>query len=194
MCEEAISCAIEGLLGENEELRQQAIVLENDIDLKEREIENYCVHLLLRDQPVAGDLRRITAAQKMITDMERIGDQAADIAELSVFMKGSSVKSDVHIGDMAREVIKMLTDSIDAFVGNDADKANAVIQYDDIVDALFTTVKGELIERIAADPSTGEACLDLLQIAKYLERIGDHATNIAECVVYALPGAGGASK
>ncbi|MFV0399419.1 MAG: phosphate signaling complex protein PhoU [Oscillospiraceae bacterium] len=188
LCEDAIACATKALLDGNAELRERALSLEQDINVMERDIEQLCVRLLLRQQPVASDLRRITAAQKMITDMERIGDQAADIAELSVFMEDSPVKRDVHIADMARATIKMLTDSIDSFVRLDYDQAWAVIRYDDVVDNLFTTVRGELIEVLTKDGSLGGECLDLLMIAKYFERIGDHAENLAEWVLYAITG------
>ncbi len=188
LCEDAIACATKALLDGNADLRERALSLEQDINVMERDIEQLCVRLLLRQQPVASDLRRITAAQKMITDMERIGDQAADIAELSVFMENSPVKRDVHIADMARATIKMLTDSIDSFVRLDYDQAWAVIRYDDVVDNLFTTVRGELIDVLVKDGSLGGECLDLLMIAKYFERIGDHAENLAEWVLYAITG------
>ncbi|MPM54134.1 Phosphate-specific transport system accessory protein PhoU [bioreactor metagenome] len=124
----------------------------------------------------------------MITDMERIGDQAADIAELSVFMKGSQVGSDIHIADMARATIKMVTDSIDSYVTGNLSKAKAVIAYDDVVDDLFSKIKRELIAQLLDDSTLAEDCLDLLMIAKYYERIGDHAENIAERVLYAITG------
>ncbi|MDR2296178.1 MAG: phosphate signaling complex protein PhoU [Clostridiales Family XIII bacterium] len=187
-CEEAIAKAVKGLLDEDMSLVREVAQTEKEIDLMEREIESFCLRLLLREQPVARDLRQITAAQRMITDMERIGDQAADIAELSTFMVGSPVKSDIRIGDMARAVVKMLSDSVDSFVGDDLEKAHAVIAYDDVVDDLFDEVKRELIALIAKDGESGGACLDLLMIAKYLERIGDHATNIAEWVEYSITG------
>jgi phosphate transport system protein len=188
LCEEAIASAVKGLLDEDASLREKTSNLEQEIDLKEREIESFCIRLLLREQPVAGDLRQITAAQRMIGDMERIGDQAEDIAELSAFMIGSAVKSDIHIGDMARAVVKMLSDSVDSYVEGNLEKAGSVIDYDDVVDGLFDKVKSELIALIAKDGANGEACLDLLMIAKYLERIGDHAENIAEWVVYSITG------
>jgi phosphate transport system protein len=187
-CEEAIAKAVKGLLEEDLSLAKEVAQTEREIDLMEREIEAFCLRLLLREQPVAGDLRQITAAQRIITDMERIGDQAADIAELSAFMVGSPVKSDIRIGDMASAAVKMLTDSVDSFVGNDLEKARRVIAYDDVVDDLFDKVKSELIALIAKDGKSGGACLDLLMIAKYLERIGDHATNIAEWVEYSITG------
>jgi phosphate transport system protein len=187
-CEEAIAKAVKGLLDGDPALAADVARAEKDIDMMEREIEAFCLRLLLREQPVAGDLRQITAAQRIITDMERIGDQALDIAELSSFMIGSPVKSDVHIGDMARATVKMLSDSVDSFVADDLAKARGVIEYDDVVDGLFSKVKNELIALIAKDGKSGGACLDLLMIAKYLERIGDHATNIAEWVEYSITG------
>jgi phosphate transport system protein len=187
-CEEAIGNAAKALLEGSAELRERAIVEEGEIDLLEREIEQLCVRLLLHQQPMAGDLRHVTAAQRMITDMERIGDQAADIAEISEFMSGSSVKSDVHIADMARGAAKMVTDAIDAFVKKDLEQARAVVAYDDVVDGLFSKIKRELIGILRGNGELAEDCLDLLMIAKYFERIGDHAENIAEQVVYYLTG------
>jgi phosphate transport system protein len=192
LCEEAIAAAVKGLLEEDPALREKAVELEGEIDLKEREIEALCVRLLLREQPVAGDLRRITAAQKVIADMERVGDQALNIAELSPFIDGSGIKSGVHIGSMARGVVKMLSDSVDAFVESDLEKARAVIAYDRVVDDLFARIKKELVGVIVeSGPSaenSAEAWLDILMIAKYLERIGDHAQNIAEGVKYSITG------
>jgi phosphate transport system protein len=188
LCEDAIACAAKALLDGDDGLSEATREKEEEIDIAEREIEQLCMRLLLHQQPMASDLRHITAAQKMITDMERIGDQAADIAELSVFMKGSSVNSDVHIADMARVVSKMVTESIDAFVSKDYDKARAVIAEDDIADDLFSRIKTELIDQLRSNKSAAEDCLDLLMIAKYFERIGDHAVNIAEWVIYYLTG------
>ncbi|MDR2742837.1 MAG: phosphate signaling complex protein PhoU [Treponema sp.] len=189
LCEDAIACAVKGFLNDEPILRDKAIELEKEIDLKEREIETFCVHLLLREQPVASDLRQITAAQHIITDMERIGDQAENIAELSRSIEGSGIKNGVHIGDMADATVKMLTGSVDAFVSADLEKTHAVIEYDREVDELFRKIKGELIDMIAEKSrETAEACLGLLMIAKYLERIGDHAQNIAEWVEYSITG------
>lgn len=188
LCEDAIANAVKGLLDEDPALLEKAIEIEKEIDLKEREIEAFCIRLLIREQPVAGDLRLITAAQRMIADMERIGDQAADIAELAAFMAGSTVKSDIHINDMANATVKMLSDSVDSFVYGDLQKARSVVDYDDVVDGLFVKIKRELIDLIAMDGKNGEACLDLMMIAKYLERIGDHAVNIAEWVTYSIVG------
>ena len=188
LCEDAITSAAQALLDNDAARRRKAITLERDIDMLEREIEQLCVRLLLHQQPIASDLRRVTAAQMMIVDMERIGDQAADIAELSEFMSGSTVKSDVHIADMAKATAKMVTDSIDSFVRQDLNLAHSVVEYDDVVDGLFTKVKSELIDHLRADSASAQDCLDLLMIAKYYERIGDHAVNIAEWVVYYLTG------
>jgi phosphate transport system protein len=191
LCEDAIASAVKGLLNGEAALREKAIDLEKEIDMKERGIEAICVKLLLREQPVAGDLRQITAAQRMITDMERIGDQAEDIAELAGFIAEHGdldPVGSIHIGDMAWEASRMLTASVDSFVEADLAKAKNVILSDDIVDSLFIKIKGELIDYIAQNPGNGETSLDFLMIAKYLERIGDHAVNIAEWVVYSITG------
>ncbi|MDF2838479.1 MAG: phoU [Evtepia sp.] len=188
LCEDIIANAAKALLDGNENYLEKTAAIEDEINFLEHDIEQMCFRLILHEQPVAGDLRRINAAQKMITDMERIGDQGLDIAELSVFMKGSPVKSDIHIGDMARATIKMVTESIDSFVNNNLELAKAVIDYDDVVDDLFTQVKQELVQQLLNDSRLAGECLDLLMIAKYFERIGDHATNIAEWVLYTLTG------
>ena len=160
-----------------------------EIDQKERDIEAVCMKLLLQQQPVARDLRVISSALKMISDMERIGDQASDIAEISKFIKNSNAKSRVHINDMAAAATKMVTDSVESFVKKDLSLARKVMEYDDKVDNLFGLVKDELVRLIAEDRENGEFCIDLLMIAKYLERIGDHAVNIAEWVEYSITGA-----
>jgi phosphate transport system protein len=144
--------------------------------------------LLLQQQPVASDLRLISSALKMISDMERIGDQAADIAEITKFIKNNNTKSILHIKDMADAAIKMVTDSIDSYVKKDLDLAKYVMQYDDVVDKLFSEVRKELIILVYQNQRYGELCLDILMIAKYLERIGDHAVNIAEWVEYSITG------
>ena len=144
--------------------------------------------LILMQQPVAGDLWAISAAMKMISDMERIGDQAADIANLAPYITGLASKSKIHIGDMARAAVSMVTDSIDAFVKNDLELARSVRKDDDIVDELFTKVKKELGELISRNNVRAEEALDLLMAAKYFERIGDHAVNIAEWVEYSITG------
>lgn len=187
-CEDAISAAAEALLKGDESLAAAAEEAERDIDQREREVENLCLKLLLQQQPVAKDLREISAALKMISDLERIGDQAADIAELTRYIHMPEGAKRMHIAEMARAVIGMVTDSVDSFVKRDLDLARSVYTSDDKVDALFEKVKQELIELIASDPKCGETGLDLLMVAKYLERIGDHATNVAEWVEYSLTG------
>ncbi len=188
LCEEAISTAVKALVSGKVSLIGNVIAIDRDIDHKEREIEALCLKLLLQQQPVASDLRAISAAMKMVSDMERIGDQAADIAEITKFATLGGNGSDVHIEDMAKATIKMVTDSIDSFVNKDLALARAVVESDDIVDDLFCKVKNELIELIGRDRTKGEYCLDLLMIAKYFERIGDHATNIAEWVEFSITG------
>ena len=187
-CEDAISAAAEALLKGDTALADVAEEAEKDIDQREREVENLCLKLLLQQQPVARDLREISAALKMISDLERIGDQAADIAELTRYIHLTDGLSRLHIGDMARAVIAMVTDSVDYFVKGDLALARAVRAADDQVDVLFEQVKRELIDLIAADAAAGEVGLDILMVAKYLERIGDHATNVAEWVEYSLTG------
>ena len=188
LCEEAISAAAEALLKGDRDLAQAAIQAEREIDQKERDVESLCLKLLLQQQPVAKDLREISAALKMISDLERIGDQAADIAELTRFVRLPDGSGLLHIADMARAVIAMVTDSVDSFVRRDLTLAHSVCAADDRVDELFDQVKEELIAFIAADAAAGEQGLDLLMVAKYLERIGDHATNVAEWVEYSITG------
>ena len=188
LCEEAISCAVK-LLVDND-LSMKATVYETDkqIDQKERDIENLCMKLLMQQQPVASDLRTISSALKMISDMERIGDQASDIAEIAEYASGCGMQSETHIADMARATIQMVTDSIDSFVKKDVNLAHAVISHDSTVDNLFDKVKSELISAIENKAANAEALIDLLMIAKYFERIGDHAENIAEWVIYSITG------
>lgn len=188
LCEDAISASVKGFLDDDDELCQKAVEAEDEINRKERDIESICMKLLLEQQPVARDLRVISSALKMISDMERIGDQAYDIAEIAKFIKNSNVKSKIHIKDMAAAATKMVTDSVDSFVKKDVELARAVMAYDDKVDNLFNCVKDELVQLITEDKANGEFCIDLLMIAKYLERIGDHAVNIAEWVEYSITG------
>lgn len=188
LCEEAIAVAAKALLSGDSSLALRVPPLERELDEKERAIETLCLKLLLQQQPVAGDLRLISAALKMITDMERIGDQAADIAEIVGFLNGRSGSEPDCIGDMARETISMVTGSVEAFVRRDLAMAESVIAQDDVVDALFIRGKRALIRMISERPGDGEYALDLLMIAKYLERIGDHATNIAEWVLFSATG------
>ena len=188
MCEEAIASAAKALSTGNMELAAKVRANGAAIDQMERDIEGRCMKLLLHQQPVARDLRQISAALKMITDMERIGDQAEDIAEIITFLNGRTMNGIEHIEDMARETIKMVTESVDAFVKKDVALAEQVIAHDDVVDTLFSEVKCAIIKLIAETPVDGEFALDLLMISKYFERIGDHATNIAEWVIYSVTG------
>lgn len=188
LCEEAISGAAKYLIDNDSALKEMVIDTDKQIDRKERDIENLCLRLILHQQPVATDLRLISAALKMISDMERIGDQASDIAEIVKFVNKTNLRENVHIGDMARATIKMVTDSIDSFVKRDMDIAQSVILHDDTVDNLFLKIKGELISAIKDGTGDAEALIDLLMIAKYFERIGDHAENIAEWVIYSITG------
>jgi phosphate transport system protein len=162
---------------------------ERVIDQKEREIETRCLRLLLQQQPVARDLRLISAAMKMISDMERIGDQASDIEEIAQYIQGDAeMKSQLHIGEMAKATIDMVTDATNSFVKKDVALARSVMDCDDVVDDLFKNVKEEMIHMISAGDNRGELFLDLLMIAKYFERIGDHAVNVAEWVEYSVTG------
>lgn len=166
-----------------------------EIDKMQRDIEAICFNLLIQQQPVAKDLREITAAMKMVTDMERIGDHAADISEITIVLADTAQVGNYEtILKMAGEASIMLTQSIDAFTEKDKQKAEEVIKHDDVVDELFDQVKLELIELIKNDPKRGEQEIDMLMIAKYLERIGDHATNIAEWVIYALDNQAGGNR
>lgn len=188
LCEEVVALASSALSEGGIKLAAKVAPRGKEIDQKERDIETLCMKLTLKQQPVASDLRKISAALKMITDMERIGDQAEDIAEIVAFLNGRTASTHVHLREMAAAAIKMLTDSIDAYVRSDTSLAESVIKYDDVVDDAFKSVKNSLIELIAADPSDGEYALDLLMIAKYFERIGDHASNLAKWVIYAVTG------
>lgn len=189
LCEEAIAASAQAALtGGAEEPRKKASQLEEQTDRQEREIESLCMSLLLRQQPVAKDLRVVSSALKMVSDMERIGDQASDIAELSPYIAGMSGAHMGKLRKMACETIKMVTDSVESFVKNDVNAAKAVIEYDDVVDGLFLDIKREVVALIAACPEMGEAYVDTLMVAKYFERIGDHATNIAEWVEYSITG------
>ncbi|MCI1959092.1 MAG: phosphate signaling complex protein PhoU [Clostridia bacterium] len=188
LCEDAISASIRALFENNDESADKASEAEEQIDRKERDIESLCMRLLLQQQPVACDLRVISSALKMISDMERIGDQASDIAEITRVINKSNIKSSTHLHDMSDAAIHMVTESISSFVKKDLDLARDVQKYDDIVDNKFDQVKNELISIISGNPESGEVCLDILMIAKYLERIGDHAVNVAEWVEYSITG------
>ena len=188
LCEEVIALAAKALTEQDTALARRVAPLDTEIDQKERTIESMCLKLLLQQQPVARDLRQISAALKMITDMERIGDQAEDIAEIVTFLDGHTAENDDLLREMAKAVIKMVTESVDAYVRRDTALAEKVIADDDTVDRYFDDIKHRLIGSIARDPDGGEYALDVLMIAKYFERIGDHATNIAEWVIFSITG------
>lgn len=194
MCENVISLAAKALMDGDVKQASAVIPMDGEIDQLERNIEAICLKLLLQQQPVAKDLRQISAALKMITDMERIGDQAADIAEIITFLNGRSGEECACIDEMARATIRMVTGSVDAYVRQDTALAERVIAHDDVVDNYFDRVKHALINLIAKKPEDGEYAVDLLMIAKYFERIGDHATNIAEWVVFSVTGVHKSSK
>ncbi|MGN1176863.1 MAG: phosphate signaling complex protein PhoU [Roseburia sp.] len=189
LIEKAIEKAISALVNKDVKLAQDTIEMDEEIDNKEREIEHLCLKLLLQQQPVAKDLRVISSALKMITDMERIGDQASDISEITIQLADQKyIKELETIQNMAKEASVMLVKSIEAFVNKDVVLAGEVIGKDDVVDDLFMKVKSELIELISQNTDNGEQATDFLMIAKYLERIGDHATNIAEWVIFSITG------
>lgn len=188
LCENAIALSAKAAAEGDPLLCASVPALSEKIDQKEREIEAMCLKLLLQQQPVATDLRDISSALKIITDMERIGHQSADIAEIigMAHVKATEDSRDVHA--MAVAVIKMVTDSIDAFVKKDAGLAQAVIDYDDVVDGLFDMIRQQLASYLSGPEADGEYVVDLLMIAKYLERIGDHAVNIAKWVLFSITG------
>ena len=193
LCGQAImkTCQILASVEVREAATKEIGRIEKEIDDKEHNIEALCMQLLLKQQPVGTDLRKISAALKMVTDMERIGDQASDIAEICGFVDDREAKSRLHIRDMADATMRMVTQSIDSYVKRDLNIAKEVVQYDDVVDELFGKVKQELIGMLGSgniDEKQGEFCIDMLMIAKYFERIGDHATNIAEWVEYSITG------
>ena len=187
-CEEIIALASQALTGWDAELVQKVNTIGGQIDESERTIETICMKLLLRQQPVARDLRQISAAMKMITDMERIGDQAEDIVEIVPYMNAHPDEKYPKIREMAKAAQSMVTEAVDAYVKQDLSLAKKVMAHDDVVDDYFTQVKKGIIDIIAAEPSQGEYALDLLMIAKYFERIGDHCTNIAEWVEFSVIG------
>lgn len=187
-CEEIIDMASRALTGLDAQLEKEVATVGARIDESERTIENICMKLLLRQQPVARDLRQISAAMKMITDMERIGDQAEDIVDLIPKMVIRADEKFPKIREMAKATQRMVTEAVDAYVKQDLEMAKTVMAHDDIVDDYFNRVKKGIIDIIAEDPADGEYALDLLMIAKYFERIGDHCTNIAEWVVFSVTG------
>ena len=189
LIERAIENSVNALENMDKQLANKAAALEDSINNKEKEIESLCLQLLLQQQPVAKDLRQISSALKMITDMERIGDQASDIADIVLAMpKVSNASQLKHIGNMASATSKMVKDSVDAFVKRDIALAQKVCDEDDNIDNMFLQVRSELLELIAHDKQSGELALDLFMIAKYFERIGDHAVNVAEWVAFSITG------
>ena len=188
MCEEAIALAARALTEGNITLAEKVAPLSQNIDQMERDIESRCLKLLLQQQPVAKDLRVISAALKMITDIERIGDQAEDITEILPYLSGRKLPDNIPVKEMAGGVIRMVTDSVDAYVKQDIDMAKSVINRDDVIDRYFASIKLNLIDLLKKDTDSGEFAIDLLMIGKYLERIGDHATNIAEWVIFSVTG------
>ena len=187
LIENSIALAVKALILQDKKMAEEAISADLAINEKEKEIEALCIKLILHQQPIARDLRMISAALKMITDMERIGDHAADISEITILLSEKKyIKNLDHIPQMAEAAIKMVTDSIDAYVKKDSDLAKHVIQYDDIIDNLFIKIKDDLIDLIHKDKNNGEQALDLLMVAKYFERIGDHAVNIAEWAIFSI--------
>jgi phosphate transport system protein len=189
LIESSIEATVTALKTQDVELAGRVIAGDKEVNDMERAIEDLCLKLILRQQPVARDLRLISSALKMITDMERIGDQSADISEITIRLADQTyLKELVHIPQMADATIKMVRDSIDAFVRRDIELAKKVIYYDDIVDDLFSVIKDELIGHIKAGTGSSEQAIDLMMIAKYFERIGDHAQNIAEWVYFAIAG------
>ena len=188
MGEECISLAAKALKEGNPGIRWEVEPLDNSLDDLERNVESLCLKLLLQQQPVARDLRQVSTALKMITDIKRIGDQASDVAEIIGFLNGRTSEECEYLDQMATATIKMVTESIDSFVKSDLNLANSIIEYDDVVDEYFNKVKIFLIDLIAKNPKDGEYALDLLMIAKYFERIGDHAVNVAKWVVFSVTG------
>lgn len=189
LIEHAIQNASEALVSQDFAQAQKAIAFEQEVNQKERDIESLCLKLLLQQQPVARDLRLISAAMKMITDMERIGDQAVDISEIVIALSSEAyIKELEHLPQMANAAICMVSSSLDAFVRRDLELARSVIQMDDEIDDLFDVIKNELISLIREDLVNGEQAVDLIMIAKYFERIGDHAQNIAEWVEFSITG------
>lgn len=187
MIEESIASAVKALISGDVKLAKTIMNKDIEVDRAQKRIEDICFNLLIQQQPVARDLRTITAAMKMVTDMERIGDHASDISEMTIYMGGNErISGFEHIKKMASETVSMLNWSIEAYVEQNREKAKEIIKHDDIVDALFDETKKDIINMILNNPGEGEEATDLLMVAKYFERIGDHATNIAEWVIYSL--------
>lgn len=188
LCENAIAMATKALAEGNTKIARRVPDVSAEIGRKERNIESLCMKLLLQQQPVARDLRVISSALKMITDMERIGVNSGDIAEIITMANISASDNTLPMQDMAKATIKMVTESIDAFVKRDTRLAREVVAYDDVVDGYFDEIKTSLIAQFGDAEADGEKVLDLLMIAKYFERMGDHATEIAKWVIFSITG------
>lgn len=189
LIEQAIQNAVTALIKKDVVTAEDIIAFDEEVDRQERDIESLCMKLLLQQQPVAKDLRLISAALKMITDMERIGDHASDISEITIMLADQPYVKELELlPQMAMETVLMVTHSVESFVQKDLKLAQSVIDHDDIVDQLFNDVKASLINLIRSNVEFSEQSTDLLMVAKYLERIGDHATNIAEWVIYSITG------
>jgi len=189
LVKERISRAIRALIEQDVDEAKKIMAADGDVDDMEKEIERSCLRVILQQQPVARDLRFVSAILKIITDLERIGDHASDISEFTVYLAGKPfIKKLEHIPQMAELTMIMLTESIEAFVTRDLALAKKVIADDDAVDDLFVLIKNELINLINESAGNGDQALDLMMITKYLERIGDHATNVAEWVVFSITG------
>ena len=189
LIEQAIARCVDALRSGDVEKARKLVAMDDVVDHKERELENLCLRLLLTQHPVARDMRFVSAALKMLTDMERIGDQAADIAEL-IALAGDTIPAEFHpvFDQMADAVVQMVKNAVSAFIAMDDATAKHVIAMDDRVDALFTQIKDELTRHLQTRPQMSQYVLDALMIAKYFERIGDHAVNVAEWVEYAITG------
>jgi phosphate transport system protein len=187
LCEEAINCAINGLVTNNQEMRRKTFEIEDEINQKEREIGRLCIMLLIKEQPVARDLRFITTSQRMVGDLERIGDNAVSIALL--FEKAHDEQRAFigkYMEEMTKSVSKILSDAIDSFIKNNVEEARDVVMFDIVINNHFKNIKQDLAKRINEEGKNGEVCLDIFMAAKYLERIGDHAKNLAKLVAYSV--------
>ena len=188
LCADGIDKAVESILcaEKRQELKEEIHTIERETDRKERDIENLCMKIILRQQPIAGDLRFVAAAMHMIGDMERIGDQIVDIADISCNTEGKIDNGNTHIKEMGCSVKTMVDASVRAFVKRDTGLADEIICEDDKIDRLFADLKYELIEVLRSSPEKSEVVLDVLMIGKYFERIADHAVNVSENLIKAV--------
>lgn len=188
LCEDGISVVMNSLVNKDSALSEKMDSLNQEIKQLRRDIESLCLKIILQQQPVAKDLRKVSSALKMVTDLERIGEQATDMSNIIIRLKEDYILEYHQIYQMAKDTIKMVTDSIDAYVQKDVEKAKQVILYDDEVDLKFKNIKKDLIQVIAKNPEQGEYALDLFMIAKYFEGMADHAVNVARWVHFSLLG------